>query len=107
MNEAGLDSLIKEDVNEAQIDGFFNQARRRLKVNHRHSKWTDKFVGKIPKKIGPWKTSDVGAVLFMTKGSKPYQIAHHTVHLTDFLGRYVLIEHLVDVEKLDFKTAMH
>jgi hypothetical protein len=107
MNEAGLDSLIKEDVNDAQIDGFFNQARRRLKVNHRHSKWSDKFVGKIPKKIGPWKTSDVGAVLFMTKGSKPYQLAHHTVHLTDFLGRYVLIEHLVNVEKLDFKTAMH
>jgi hypothetical protein len=107
MSEAGVNSLIVEDINDAQIDGFFNQARRRLKVNHRHSKWSDKYVGNIPKKIGPWKTSDVGAVLFMTKGSKPYQLAHHIVQLTDFLGRYVLIEHLVNVEKKDWNTALH
>tara|TARA_Y100001951_G_scaffold7795_1_gene4942 strand:+ start:1 stop:4014 length:4014 start_codon:yes stop_codon:yes gene_type:complete len=107
MSEAGLNSLIVEDINDAQIDGFFNQARRRLRVNHRHSKWSDPLVGNIPKKIGPWKASDVGGVLFMTKGSKPYQLAHHVVQLTDFLGRYVMIEHLVDVEKVEFKTAMH
>jgi hypothetical protein len=43
----------------------------------------------------------------MTKNSKPYQISRHIVQMTDFLGRYVMIEHATKVKGQDFKTAMH
>jgi hypothetical protein len=98
MSEAGLNSLIVEDVNDARIDGFFNQARRRLKTN----KISSKYIDKIPKQV-----NDVAATLFVTKTSLPYQKLRKTVQLTDFLGRYVMMEHAVNVEGVDFKTAMH
>ena len=43
----------------------------------------------------------------MTKNSKPYQISRHVVQMTDFLGRYVMIEHATKVKGRSFNDAMH
>lgn len=91
MSAAGLNSLIVEDLNEASVDGYFNRLRKTLKVDT-----------KLPTAV-----SKVAAEMFMTKSSKPYQLSRHIVQLTDFLGRYVMIEHAVHVKGQDFKTAMH
>ena len=97
MNVAGLDALVVEDVNEARIDGFFNRIRRSIKVSR-----FEKYVDKVPTLV-----SDVAANLFMTKSTTPYQLSKHTVQLTDFLGRYVMIEHGMQVKKQTFNVAMH
>ena len=97
MSAAGLNSLIVEDVNDAMIDGYFNRMKRLLKLD-KFRKYTDK----IPDKVGT-----VASTLFMTKTSKPYQYARHTVQMTDFLGRYVMMEYAQNVQKKSFKVAMH
>jgi hypothetical protein len=97
MSAAGLNSLIVEDVNDAMIDGYFNRMRRVLKLD-KFRKYTDK----VPDKVGT-----VASTLFMTKSSKPYQLARQTVQMTDFLGRYVMMEHAQHVKGQSFKEAMH
>ena len=69
MTAAGLNSLIVEDINDATIDGYFNRMRRLLKLD----KYAE-YVDKVPTKVG-----DIASTLFMTKSSKPYQLARHTV----------------------------
>ena len=97
MNEAGLDSLIVEDINEAQVDGYWNRMKRTM------------FKGKY-KKIGkliPQELQTVASWAFWTKGSAPYQASRRFVQMTDFIGRYVMIEHAVNVKGQAFKPAMH
>jgi hypothetical protein len=98
MSAAGLNSLIVEDVNEAQIDGYFNKLHRTLKVDKRFNA----MYKKVPKSV-----HDVASTMFMSKSSKPYQFSRQLVQLTDFLGRYVLIEHATKIEGMPFKQAMH
>ena len=98
MSTAGLNSLIVEDVNEAQNDGYFNKIRRTLRVNPRFdtvSKRTPKYVGEI------------AATMFMSRSSVPYQLSRKFVQLNDFLARYVMIEHMTKVQNLSFDVAMH
>ena len=97
MSKAGLNSLIVEDLNEAQIDGYFNRMKRVL------------FKGKY-KHIGdriPRTVQSIAATLFFAKGSVPYEMSRQLVQMTDFLGRYVMIEHAVNIKGRDFKDAMH
>jgi len=97
MNEAGLDSLIVEDINEAQVDGYWNRMKRTM------------FKGKY-KKIGkliPQELQTVASWAFWTKGSAPYQASRRVVQMTDFIGRYVMIEHAVNIKGQAFKPAMH
>ena len=98
MSAAGLNSLIVEDVNMAASDGYFNRIHKTLKVDQRFQA----ISAKIPKRVG-----DVAATMFMTKTSVPYQVSRRAVQLTDFLGRYVMIEHATKVENKSFNTAMH
>jgi hypothetical protein len=99
MSKAGLNSLIVEDINDAQTDGYFNRMRHLLRLES--FKWKD-YTDRVPKSVGT-----AASLLFVTKGSKPYQISRHLVQMTDFLGRYVMIEHATKVQNKDFKTAMH
>ncbi|MDC3375242.1 hypothetical protein OAW27_00190 [bacterium] len=97
MSKAGLNSLIVEDINEAQIDGYFNRMKRVL------------FKGKF-KHIGdriPRSVQGIASTLFFAKGSIPYEMSRQLVQMTDFLGRYVMIEHAVHVKGRNFKDAMH
>jgi hypothetical protein len=97
MNEAGLDSLIVEDLNEAQIDGYWNRMKRTM------------FKGKY-KKIGkliPQELQTVASWAFWAKGSAPYNASRRVVQMTDFIGRYVMIEHAVNIKGQAFKPAMH
>ena len=97
MSEAGLNSLIVEDVNEAQIDGYWNRMKRTI------------FKGKF-KKVGdriPQSLQTIASWAFMTKGSAPLQAARQLVQMTDFMGRYVMMEHAMHVKGQDFSTAMH
>ena len=98
MSAAGLNSLIVEDVNMAASDRYFNRIHKTLKVDQRFQA----ISAKIPKRVG-----DVAATMFMTKTSVPYQVSRRAVQLTDFLGRYVMIEHATKVENKSFNTAMH
>tara|TARA_Y100000310_G_scaffold60096_1_gene55461 strand:- start:389 stop:3379 length:2991 start_codon:yes stop_codon:yes gene_type:complete len=97
MVKAGLDSLIVEDLNEAQIDGYFNRMKRVL------FKGALKDVGgKIPKSL-----QTIASTLFWAKGSIGYNFSRQMVQMTDFLGRYVMIEHAMAVQGHTFKRAMH
>jgi hypothetical protein len=99
MSLAGVNSLIVEDINDAQTDGYFNKLRKVIPVSYPGAK---KYIDKIPSQVG-----DIASFLFMTKNSKPYQISRHVVQMTDFLGRYVMIEHATKVKGQEFKSAMH
>lgn len=96
LNRAGLDSIIVEDLNEAALDGYVNKVRRLLKE--------DKYENlvKLPKTV-----STLASWLFMTKGSVPYKYSRQMVQMTDFLARYVMIEHATNVKGVPFKTALH
>ena len=97
MSLAGVNSLIVEDINDAQIDGYVNRLRRGLKAE----KYA-KHLNKVPTVF-----SDVAAVMFMSKSSAPYQLSRKVVQMTDFLGRYVMIEHATQVRNIPFPVAMH
>jgi len=103
LHEAGLDNLIVEDINDAQTDGYFNKMRKLLLANQ---KWYGKAARQFEKSM-PRQLGDAAKVLFMTKTSKPYQFARHLVQMTDFLGRYVMIEHETKVKGVPFETAKH
>ena len=99
MIDAGLSSIIVEDVNDAQTDGYFNRMRKMLRLeSFKFKGYTDR----VPKQVGT-----AASWLFWTKGSKPYQASRHIVQMTDFLGRYVMIEHATKVKGQSFKEAMH
>ena len=99
MSSAGLNSLIVEDINDSQTDGYLNKLRKSIPISFPGAQ---KYIDNVPSILG-----DAAALLFMTKNSKPYQISRHIVQMTDFLGRYVMIEHATKVKGQDFKTAMH
>jgi len=97
MNEAGVDSLIIEDLNAAQMDGYWNRMSRLL------------FKGEL-KNIGdkiPRSVQTVAHTLFWTKESIPYQYSKQVVQMTDFMGRYVMMEHSQNVLGKSFKEALH
>ena len=98
MSKAGLNSLIVEDVNMATSDGYFNRIHNSLKRDKRFQA----LAASTPKTLGT-----VATTMFMTKTSVPYQLSRKAVQLTDFLGRYVMIEHATKVKNQDFNTAMH
>jgi hypothetical protein len=98
MSKAGLNSLIVEDVNMATSDGYFNRIHNSLKGDKRFQA----LAASTPKTLGT-----VATTMFMTKTSVPYQLSRKAVQLTDFLGRYVMIEHATKVKNQDFNTAMH
>ena len=97
MSEAGVDSLIVEDLNEAQIDGYWNRMKRTL------------FKGKYEEygKLIPQSLQTLASWAFWTKGSAPYQASRQVVQMTDFIGRYVMIEHAMNVKGQEFKPALH
>lgn len=97
MSEAGVNSLITEDVNTASSDGYINRLHKIAKAD-KFLKYTDK----VPSSIGT-----IAHTLFMTKSSAPYRASKNFVQLTDFLARYVQIEYDTEVKGLDFKVAMH
>jgi len=99
MSKAGLNSLIVEDINDAQTDGWLNKLQKTIPYSFPKAQ---KFIDKMPSELG-----DAARFVFMTKGSKPYQYARHVVQLTDFLARYVMIEHGTKVKGRPFNDVMH
>ena len=97
MNEAGVDSLIIEDLNEAQLDGYWNRLSRLV------FKGNLKQVGdKIPRSL-----QTVAHTIFWTKESLPYKYSKQVVQMTDFMGRYVMMEHGQNVLGQSFKQSLH
>jgi hypothetical protein len=97
MSAAGLNSLIVEDLNDASLDGYINRGRRYLKTN----KWYN-----ASDKLSTTGHS-IAANIFMTRSTGPYQLMRQIVQMTDFLGRYVMMQHATEIRGLDFNTAMH
>ena len=95
-SKLGLNSLIVEDVNTAATDGYL----RRLQ------KWTkDTSVGNLAKKL-PTSVQEAGKTLIVSKSSAVYRGLQHVVQLSDFLARYVMIEHAVNVKKQPQNVAI-
>lgn len=99
LSKAGLNSLIVEDINDAQADGWLNKLQKTIPYSFPEAQ---KYIDKIPSELG-----DAARFIFMTKGSKPYQISRHIVQMTDFLARYVMIEHATKVKGQGFNEAVH
>lgn len=97
MSVLGLNSLIVEDLNDASLDGYVNRGRRVLKTQ----KWYEK-----PSKSLEF-AHDVAASIFMTRSTGPYQLMRQIVQMTDFLARYVMIEHATQVRGIPFEEAAH
>ena len=101
MTEAGVNSMIVEDLNEASKVGYISRMQQILKTE----KWTnrlDNIPAPVRKTVGFLATT-----AFMTRSSYPYRFLKHIVQVSDFLGRYVLIEHLTKVKGIPFKQALH
>jgi hypothetical protein len=97
LSEAGVNSIIVEDLNEAQIDGYINRVRRLFKSDK-----AAKYTSKIPPKL-----LEVANWIYWTKGVKGYRHMRTLVQLTDFMARYVMVSYDVDVKGIPFETAKH
>ena len=93
----GLNSLIVEDLNDAALDGYATRAKRYLKANE----WYNR-NDKVPNIAGP-----IASSIFMMRNTGPYTLMRKIVQLTDFLARYVMIEHGMEVRGMDFDTIAH
>ena len=87
-SKLGLNSLIVEDVNTAATDGYLRRAQKQLK---------DTSVGKFVQKM-PTSVQEAGKILIVSKSSSVYRGLQHVVQLSDFLARYVMIEHATNVK---------
>jgi len=88
-SKLGLNSLIVEDVNTAATDGYLRRLQKQLK---------DTSVGKFVDKM-PTSVQEASKTLILAKSSAVYKGLQHVVQLSDFLARYVMIEHAVNVKK--------
>jgi hypothetical protein len=88
-SKLGLNSLIVEDVNTAATDGYLRRLQKQLK---------DTGVGKFIEKM-PTSVQEASKTLIVAKSSAMYRGLQHVVQLSDFLARYVMIEHAVNVKK--------
>ena len=87
-SKLGLNSLIVEDVNTAATDGYLRRAQKQLK---------DTSVGKFIQKM-PTSVQEAGKTLIVAKSSAVYRGLQHVVQLSDFLARYVMIEHATSIK---------
>jgi len=97
MSEAGLNSLIVEDLNEASTKGYLDRAQKVMNSD-KFTKYTNNFAANA---IGT-----AAKTVFMTSSSAPYRVSKKAVALSDFLARYVMIEHAMEVKGESFEQAM-
>ena len=97
LSEAGVNSIIVEDLNEAQIDGYFNRVRRMFKSDR-----AAQYTSKIPPKL-----LEVASWIYWTKGIRGYKTMRTIVQLTDFMARYVMVSYDVEVKGIPFEVAKH
>lgn len=94
INRRGLNTLIVEDVNEANKDGYYSRLLDYL--------GNKELAKKVPKSI-----TNVAHVLYMSRATQPFRVMKHVVTVSDLLARYVLIEHLTTKKEVDKETAIH
>ena len=97
LSEAGVNSIIVEDLNEAQIDGYINKIRRLF-----NSDKTASYTSKLPPTL-----LEVGSWLYWTKGNKGYKTMRTLVMITDFIARYVMVSYDVEKRGMSFGDAKH
>ena len=61
-----------------------------------------RFTDKVPTTV-----TGLAKNMLLTRDSRIYKEHKRAVQLTDFLGRYVMIEHAVEVKGQDFDTVLH
>ena len=96
LNIAGLHTIIAEDLNEASTRGYMDRAQRVLQSD-KITKYTNNFAAST--------VGHLAKTAFMTQTSVPYRLSKQVVSLTDFLARYVMIEHATTVKGQDFESA--
>ena len=97
LSELGVNSMLLEDVNTASREGFMSRAHKMLQSDQ--LKKAADFV--------PTKVTDLAKTMLLTRDSEIYKYHRKTVQLTDFLGRYAMISHAVEVKGMDFDTVLH
>jgi len=96
MSSVGLNSLIVEDVNTASTEGFIDRTQKVLQAE-RITKYSDK----VPELV-----TDIAKNIVLAKSSFVYRKHKEVVQLTDFLSRYAMISHAVDVKGQSFDVAL-
>ena len=76
-------------MNTAATDGYLRRLQKQLK---------DTGVGKFVNKM-PTSVQEASKTLIVAKSSAVYRGLQHVVQLSDFLARYVMIEHATSVKK--------
>ena len=97
LSELGVNSMLLEDVNTASREGFMSRAHQMLQTDKLQK--TASFV--------PTKVTGLAKNMLLTRDSEIYKYHRQAVQLTDFLGRYVMISHAVEVKGMDFDTVLH
>lgn len=97
LSELGVNSMLLEDVNTASREGFMSRAHQMLQTDQLQK--TASYV--------PTSVTGLAKNMLLTRDSEIYKYHRQAVQLTDFLGRYVMISHAVEVKGIDFDTVLH
>ena len=97
MSALGLNTMLVEDINTASREGFMSRAHKMLQADK-----ITRFTDKVPTTV-----TGLAKNMLLTRDSRIYKEHKRAVQLTDFLGRYVMIEHAVEVKGQDFDTVLH
>ena len=97
ISSAGLQNLIVEDVNTSSGEGYMRRMHNMLQTESIVS-ITDKM---------PTTLTEFAKNLVLARSSYIYRKHKQSVQLTDFLGRYVMIQHAVEVEGRPFDEVLH
>lgn len=97
MTSAGLHSIIAEDYNAASKSSASNKIYSTLK-----KAGLSKYVDKSPKLV-----KSLASNLWMMNSSAPFLALQELVQLSDFLARYAMIEHAVEIKGETFEKAKY
>lgn len=93
----GLNSLVVEDVNTSSSKGYLNRMNSVMQQD-KVTQYTDKI---------PSQLTSIAKNIVLHRDSEVYRTHKKIVQITDFLGRYVMISHAVDVKGQSFEDALH
>ena len=95
--EAGIASVIVEDLNLTSDRGYIDRIQQNLQADQ-FTKYSDKI---------PDTAMSIARASFLTKNNAIYKGLREVVSMTDFLARYVQIEYNTQVLGQDFESAKH
>ncbi len=93
---SSLNSLILEDINTASTEGVVSRLQTMLQGER-----IAKFADKVPTVV-----TDIAKTMVLARSTYLYRKHKEIVQLTDLLGRYVMINHAMEVKGQSFDKAL-